>query len=577
MGYGLVGAGAAASGFVDGYQRGRRFIREEEAADDEKVMRGLKIEGMRQSNKKGELDLEVAGMSLDSARKNRKIDELQAALLAEEVPDSNQSASASTPPRAAIANPAASAAPAAASAAPTPMAMPEGEATQVAPGPAAPAGGISDPAAAVSQPGAPAQKSSVYGNLQRMSALNAKLFDLEFQRPGANRGALLKSALDSMKMFRKAETEQTLELGGRVLAGENPDAVMNEGRARGMNIPEGTKIEIVDVPLPGSRDKTRKDFVVVTPNGTRVDGRVLRFNVMDAKDALNADTEMGKAFGQAAHYEAMEQIQRDAQANAAARDERNHREQMSRIAQQIDLQRQTFGLQRDKFAFDKHVADLQKASAQFERLVGYTPLTERDRLAYEKEGNTKGLEAAESRTASRGAQVSYLGAAYAMNIDPLTYKPSATPAEVHQAAQILARTAPEDRKRDDLGRMFVVVGNNKVFMPSLPGQDSPPPANAPAPQTRIEQRNAGINPPPAASGGRPLPAPVEAAGVALDQARTDLKALESRAPGLKAGPDAASNFRRELAAAQSRVAQAEQNYSSVLQSSGAMPRGPGGR
>ncbi|BDT68542.1 hypothetical protein os1_27250 [Comamonadaceae bacterium OS-1] len=73
----------------------------------------------------------------------------------------------------------------------------------------------------------------------------------------------------------------------------------------------------------------------------------------------------------------------------------------------------------------------------------------------------------------------------------------------------------------------------------------------------------------------PAPAPMDAAGVKVDQARAQLAALRSRpAPGMAAGRTAIDNYAAQVEAARQAVAQAEAEYQRTVPLSGAAFRSP---
>lgn len=458
MGYGLMGAGAAVSGLMSGYQQGRKFAIEEEEAEDRKALRGLQmrqgeqaLKKGEQDLKKGEVDLEEAGLRLGAAKRDLDLDKAD-----QEIVDragAEIQAWNNRPP--------------------------------ATPGAAAPVEGRP---AGITPPGGAAPPAR--NPFQVQQDMYARLLENSLKRRGTNKAEVIKQMLGGARMFKMAETQATLDAMSSFEAGTPQEQIFAEMAASGRPVQEGTTMRVVQKPLYEGSKQMVPDVEIALPNGQVVSRSNLARTMLDPKQLMDLNTEQGRLMAQVSHYAATEEIARTEAKDRREQAERHHSQTMARINEQIRQNAAMYNLSVEKFQWDKFTRDQGEAQKQFENLFGYRPLTESDRLKIERDGNPgdpkKGipsdLEKAESRAAAASRAVSGAMLIYSMNIDPRTLKAGATPGEIKNAIDTLlkARDKPELIKRDDLGRAYVLAGGNRVLVPA-PEAPAAAPAPAPAP------------------------------------------------------------------------------------------------
>lgn len=506
MGFGLVGAGAAVSGLLDGYQKGRKFAQDEERfelekeeAADRKKLRAEQIKGIGLSNKKAEIEI-------SDAEKDREIDDQVRSIWK----DAEAEVTAQRQPpgiRTSVGSVLSPAAPG--------YNVPSENFPSAGQGynlssenfPPARAGGISTPGEAAAQD-LPAQpRKSIF---QIRQDAYTKALEVQATRRGANVPELMKQALEGARLFRNAETRERIGLLEAFRDGTmTQDQVFQEMERRGLQTMPGASLKVVDRPWFKDSKLTFPDVEISFADGRKpVYLDDMAEKTMDPDKVMDKRTKIGQLMITASHYGAMEGIARDEAKARGQRDDRNHAETMARINQQLQQNAELYKLNYEKFQWDKFIQSQGQAQTQLERLFGWAPLTEDVRLKLENQGNPgdpkKGipsdLEKAEARVNAASRAVSGAMVIYGMNIDPKTLKPNATPAEVKESVSILIKSKekPELIKRDELGRAYVDVGGNKVLVPA-PEAPKAAPAAEPAPAAAPPAAAPGIAAQPAAA------------------------------------------------------------------------------
>lgn len=511
MGFGLMGAGAAVSGLIGGYQQGRRFAREEDEADRqsqrfdmEKERFGLEKEAAGQRKQLTDAQIKSAGllnkkaeMEVSDAEHNRQVDEADRAILEKFLPQAyaTQAAPSSAPaPQGAIADPAAD---------------------PSVPVQSAPAAGIATPGGSQPVP-AGGQTAPPRSRFEILREMNTELLNNQLRKRGVDRGAILKQAIDSARFFSKAETQATVDAMQRFQAGVPQERILADMAAQGILVQPGTSFANVE-----SKDEKTgvsfTDVVISLPNGQKLSQRALARASLDPKDLFNLETEIGKLNATISHHAAVEKLA--AEANL---DKRLHyAETMKRLDAQIEQQNKLFRLREEEFK--ENSWDKLKVSAErsFARTFNYTPLDDvkLDRLRREDEDRPINLDAKgkpdptkktrvqqyQERIESAEGDMTMAMLTYGLNRDPRTGRPNATEAEVIQAL----RRAESNRKSvqyDDNNQAFLIVNSNKVLLPmSRPGEPAP---GSQDPKTRTDRsRDAG-----GPVSGAPAPAASPTAG-----------------------------------------------------------------
>jgi hypothetical protein len=486
MGFGLMGAGAAVGGLMEGYQKGKKFAQDEERfemekerfglekvdAEDRKMLRGLQmrqgeqaLKKGEQALKKGEQDIAVGEINLRDAEQDREIESqirnVWKGAEAEIVSQQN--------PR--------------------------------------PPGAIAAPGAADATDGA-AQVQPPRSVFQIRQDAFTKALELQAGRRGANIPEILKQAMGASRLFRQAETQETISLLESYGSGRaTQDQVFAELAKQNRPALPGTELRIVDKPLfPGSQ-QTFRDVEVVLPDGRgSVSLDSLSQSTLDPDKLFDNRTKLGQLMASVSHHAAMQSL-----AEEANRDKRlNYAETMRKLDAQIAQQNRLFGLREEEFKDGQWERTKASAERSFARTFNYAPLDDvkLDKLRREDEDrpinvDAKGkpdpnkktrVEQYQERIAAAEGDLTMAMLTFARNRDFRTGRPNATEAEVLQAL----RKAQQDREKpadkrtavqyDDLGHAFVNVNNNKVLLPfSKPGTQT-----GADPKTRSEQsRDAG--------------------------------------------------------------------------------------
>lgn len=483
MGFGLMGAGAAVSGLMEGYQRGRKFAMEEEEAEERKKVRGLQMKKAEQDLRKGELDLEESGLRLEDAKFNRSVDDEDRKILERYLPQIS-------PSQAATANPAQAGA----------MQAPD---VPGVPPTTAPAGGISVPGAAPAGAQAQAPARSKFEILREM---NTELLNNQLRRKGADRAAILKHALDSARNFSKAEVQTTIDAMQRFEAGIPQDRILSDLASQGIPVQPGTSFAMVK----RKDEKTGVEFDDVQinlPGGKSVSRYSLARSVLDPKDLMAHDREMGKLYEDVRHHGAIEAQTQQHYAGIAARDKAQHEERMAELRANTNAHLETIRARNKELDLVKVQKQQGMFQDQISMLYGYKPMDARTRLALEKEGE-ESLAKAEAREQKQAWGVYMSMAIASLNIDDKTGGYTVTPAEVKSAYE--NTTDPKMIKTDSDSRKYVMVGKRKVYVPGPPSEatpETPPPRPGVGGPTAAPQGAATAVPgaAPAAAGITPPP------------------------------------------------------------------------
>ena len=459
MGFGLMGAGAAVSGLMGGYQQGRKFAIEEEEAEDRKKLRGLQMRQGEQSLKKGEqdlkkgeIDVEEAGLRLGAAKQDLDLDRADREIV--DRAGAEIQAWNNRPP--------------------------------ATPGAAAP---VEGQPAGITPPGGATPPARTPFQVQQQ--MYSQLLENSLKRRGTNKAEVIKQMLGGARMFRMAETQATLDAMSEFESGVPQEQIFAGLRANGRDIQEGTTMRVVQKPLYEGSKQMVPDVEIALPNGQIVSRSNLARTMLDPKQLMDLNTEQGRLMATVSHYAATEEMARTEAKDRREQSERHHSQTMARINDQMRQNAAMYNLNVEKFQWDKFTQDQGRAQGQFEKLFGYTPLSESDRLKLERDGNSgdpkKGipsdLEKAEARAAAASKAVSGAMLIYSMNIDPRTLKPSATPGEIKNAIDTLIKSKekPDLIKRDDLGRAYVMAGANRVLVPAPEAPAAAPPPPPPPP------------------------------------------------------------------------------------------------
>lgn len=511
MGFGLLGAGAAVSGAMEGYQKGRKFAIEEEAAEDEKKLRGLKLEKSAQDIELGKTQLESARMQISDAQKAREVRDKIAAVLKKAAEDeaalsaaapaapSVPGAPASEPDANGVSvvpvRPAGVSVPAAAPAAAAPaMAAPAGISAPMtdaaAPTKEINAPGLTPPGAAPAA--APAAPAAPRTPMQIRQDAYAKVLNLQMEIPGANHTELMQKALNAAKLFRDARVQQSIGILQDVQSGHmTQEQAFAEMAKNGNPVAPGTQIRVVDVPtypgVKGLEKFTSKDAQVISPDGKVVTSYSdLLKKTLPTDKLFDAESKIGDLALKSSHYAAIEEQARESAKISMARGEQQHQQAMARLAELAEQNKRTFDLQYDKFRVEKTVQDYALTQRQVDRLYGFNPMTPDQRIKIEREFGPEAVAKEEARQQELLRKTEGTMLIWSMNIDPKTFKPTVTAVEAKDAGRVMldAVKKPELIKKDEAGRSFVVVGGTRVLVPGGDAPEAPkeaPPAAAPAP------------------------------------------------------------------------------------------------
>lgn len=289
MGFGLMGAGAAVSGLMSGYQQGRKFAQDEERFGMEKERFGLEKEEAGQ--RKILRDEQIRGVKASNVaaeRANRIADEEDA-----ELREGVEIIKATYAPKkapAGITDPASTAAP---SQVPVTMTTPDGTEAQVPQ-----AGGIAPP------PGAARVAAPQSGpSLDDIQGMYNKLNHLGFRRILRTQGpaAAVQQALEMGKRFGDARSDAAIQALSSFNGG-NGDQVSAALTQAGLPMPDGTKYERREVEvIPGSGYKVA-DVVAISPDGkSSTSLHQLMRSRMTPAEIMRQDTDVGKAVAEITH------------------------------------------------------------------------------------------------------------------------------------------------------------------------------------------------------------------------------------------------------------------------------------
>lgn len=531
MGFGLLGAGAAVSGLMGGFQQGRKFAQDEERFDLEKRINKQRI-------RKGEVEMSAAELGLQEARSqasdrasSRKIDSENAALVEEftkafgssagspvwespfssgQVQPATAAQPAAQPPGSGVTPPSAGisdslwrahadaqwkAMEAAGIALPPPGAAPGAAATPRGVtrltsihAPAQPVAQAAAPGAQAASP-APGQVTSQSSSVspepprganrfQALSDLHAKILNNEMRRPGADRGALIRQALEGAKQFRTAEVQETVDILNRFAAGAPQEAIFTELARRGKPVPAGSRISLINETTVAIGDTTVKipapDVIVALPDGRTVSRNNLLQQGMTAKELFDSNTDIGRTVGQMMHYANAQQAARD----AAERDERRHRESMERYERDRENLNRQLSQGDRRLDLEERRRDEDRATSFFSSHYGRQDVSAADVARLSKlddtnpvpDGQPSRLEQAESAASIARANTVTATITWNTNRD---FGNLVSPAEVASALSTAA-TNPRSVKVDastGADRAYVEIpGGKRVYIVLQPNQ-----------------------------------------------------------------------------------------------------------
>jgi hypothetical protein len=474
-----MGAGAAVKGLIGGYQQGRKFAQDEERFEMEKEdfqqrkeLRGLQMEGTKLSNKKAQGELDDADFDrdvrnqADAIRKDYegKIRALQEPAPVEVAP---QAAGITQPPV-----------------------------------PGGPAPGIQDPAGAASRA---APRPSMF---QLQQDMTVALLNNELRSKGANRGAILKDILAAGRFAKTAEAQATLDAINAWESGVPQEQIFSELRQKfGRDIPAGTEFVKTNVPLYEGSKTMVPDVQLKLPDGKIVSRSSLAKSMLSPEQIVQSNTEIGKLHSQVSHYADMKELAEQEGRRRETADANRHQEVMARFRESAEQNARIYGLQFDKFQWDKYDSRQKSALDEFSRLYGFQPLTESERVKIEKESGADALAKAEARATTGSQSVSAGMIVYNMNVDPRTLRPNVAPTEAIKAIETVGKVRrkelpPETIQQDDLGRSYVSVGGNRVLVPV--NADLGPARGRAEAAAEADPKRPGVKPPPVDA--PPLPA-----------------------------------------------------------------------
>lgn len=485
MGVGLMGAGAAVKGLIGGYQQGRKFAQDEERFDMEKEdfqqrkeMRGLQMEGTKLSNKKSEGELADADLDREVDAESRRIqqqyeDRIRKTLENKPYQVPQQAAGITSP---------------------APQGMPD-----------ATAFGIAEPGAPQSTEAGATQQAQPESVFQVRQQMMVDLLSNDLRRKGANRAEILKNVMAAGRFAKTAEAQAYADAMRDFKAGRPQQEIFSDlSRQFGKDVPPGTQMVMGEAPFyPGSK-LNLPDVQIKLPNGQVISEADMTGAMLTAEQTLNRKTEIGKLHAQVSHHADMKELAAQEAQRRETSDANRHQEVMARFRESAEQNSRVFGLQFDKFQWDKYESRQKAALDELSRLYGFQPLTESDRIRIEKEGGD--VTKAEARAATGSASVSAGMIVFNMNVDPRTLRPNAAPTEVMKAIETVGKVRrkelpPETIEQDDLGRSYVSVGGNKVFVPV--GDLLPAKGRAQA-AGEADPKRPGVKPPPVDA--PPLPA-----------------------------------------------------------------------
>lgn len=521
MGFGLMGAGAAVSGLMGGYQQGRKFAIEEEEAEDRKKLRGLQMRQGEQSLKKGEQDLkrgeieaEEAGLRLGATKRDLDLDKADQDIV--DRAGAEIQAWNNRPP--------------------------------ATPGAAAP---VEGQPAGITPPGGATPPARTPFQVQQQ--MYSQLLENSLKRRGTNKAEVIKQMLGGARMFKMAETQATLDAMSEFESGVPQEQIFAGLRANGRDIQEGTTMRVVQKPLYEGSKQMVPDVEIALPNGQVVSRSNLARTMLDPKQLMDSNTEMGKLVAQVSHYAAIEEMRRKEIAAAEARDTRQHAERMAQMRAQTEQMIRQSQTRDAEAAANRFALDYNRFQGIVERDFGYRPLDEKTRMEIELKDGKEAVAKAERRSEERGWAVNQVMTIMSMNVDPKTGRFAITPAEARRAYD----TSDVKRiKTDDDGvRRYVMIGNTKVLVPS-PTEEAAAPAPAPAPAPG--KASPGVSAPP---GSSPPAAPVSSTQITDAQILAAIKSsgmagykekLLGPRPGIR-NSSGVSAWDREAAAIDARV------------------------
>lgn len=560
MGFGLMGAGAAVSGLMGGYQQGRKFSQDEERFEMEKEKFGLEKEAAGQ--RKRLVDEQIIGAGLLNKKAQREIrlgeeedEDLKASM------DIVKSTFAPKQAPAGITDPASTAAP---SQVPVTMTTPDGIEVQVPQ-----AGGIAPPpgAARVAAPQSGPSLNELQEMYNKLNSVGLRKI-LRTQGPAA----AVQQALEMGKRFGDAKTDAAIHaLSG--FNGGNGDQVSAALTQAGLPMPDGTKYERREIEvIPGSGHKVT-DVVAISPDGkSSTSLHQLMRSRMTPAEIMRQDTEVGKAVAEITHRAVAEKNLNDWRTKSLDIQQKSANDQANYHLESLRLRREELEGTRDA-RNDAAVARKDEAESRTSRnalgdimrmngISKETSQVDMDKLPPEMQTSVRSAMA-RSVTAhtiwemnKKGAAISPTEAMEVSRRVALDTDPKANP------------NGPKDIKLEG-GQAYIMWNDQKVFIPR-PAQMATTPAQQQAkPVQQPQPARPGIAPPPAQAAASQLPPEVERYGAALDAARQRLTAANATVQrfGLRQrqqDPGAFEAAQQSLADARLELERAESAYQSAI-------------
>lgn len=554
MGFGLMGAGAAVSGLMSGYQQGRKFSQDEERFEMEKEKFGLEKEAAGQ--RKRLVDEQIIGAGLLNKKAQREIrlgeeedEDLKASM------DIVKNTFAPKQAPAGIADPATAPA---ASEVPVTMTAPDGSEVQMPR-----AGGITPPpgAARVAAP----QSGPSLGDLQDMyTRLNAVGLRKMLRTQGP--ATAVQQALEMGKRFGDAKTDAAIQaLSG--FNGGNGDQVSAALAQAGLQMPDGTKYEKRKVEVVPGSGYMVDDVVATSPDGKATTSlHQLMRSRMSPAELMKQDTDLGKAVAEIAHRKTAENNLQEYRTQDLAIKSKSAADQANYHLKMLESRNEELQATREArndaatARRDKLIADTgREALGDIMRLNGISrevSAKDMDMLPPEEQGRIRGA-LARSFTAHT---------IWEMNRTGPTRTQQISPAESMEIAKRVAQNPKEVQVES--GQAFFNFGDKKVYVPVPPQAASG--SSAPGkPGQQPQPARPGIAPPPAQAAASQLPPEVERYGAALDAARQRLTAANATVQrfGLRQrqqDPGAFEAAQQSLADARLELERAESAYQSAI-------------
>jgi hypothetical protein len=480
MGFGLMGAGAAVSGLMGGYQQGRKFAQDEERFGMEKERFGLEKEEAGQRKRLRDEQITGAVLLNKKAQREIRLGEEEDEDIRESINIVKETYAPKQAP-AGAADPTSNSAP---SQVPVTMTAADGSEVQMPQG-----GGIAPPpgAARVAAPQAGPSLNDIQGMYNRLNQRGLSRI-LRTQGPAA----AVQQALEMGKRFGDAKTDAAISaLSG--FTGGNADQVSAALTQSGLPMPEGTKYERREIEvIPGSGYKVN-DVVAISPDGKpSVSLHQLMRSRMTPAEIMRQDTDIGKAVADISLRKTAEQNLQEYRTQDLAIKEESAAVQANYYLKMLDAKNKELGFQSQARAdANEAQAELRRSQASRNALGEIMQLS-----GVSRETSAKDMEMLSDTERVRvqsGLSKSFTAhTIWSMNRGNLS------PAEALEIGRRVAMD-PKTVKVDDGGQAFIQFNGKSVFVPTpvRPAAPAPAPGAPGAPAAPLRDN-------------RPAPASVEA-------------------------------------------------------------------